>query len=51
MSSYKITNPALNPKRVLILQKRELEKRFDPFFYIPELLELEKKYLQNNQRN
>jgi restriction endonuclease S subunit len=45
MSSYKITNPALNPKRVFILQKSELEKRFDPFFYIPELLELEKKVL------
>jgi type I restriction enzyme, S subunit len=45
MGNYSITNPALNPKRVFILQKSEVEKRFDPFFYIPELLELEKKVL------
>lgn len=45
MSSYTISNPAINPKRVFILQKSEVEKRFDPFFYIPELLELEKKVL------
>lgn len=45
MSSYAISNPTLNPKRVFILQKSELEKRFDPFFYIPELLELEKRVL------
>ncbi len=45
MSNYTIKNEALNPKRVFILQKSELEKRFDPFFYVPELLELEKKVL------
>lgn len=44
MSSYSISK-TLNPKRVFILQKSELEKRFDPFFYVPELLELEKKVL------
>jgi restriction endonuclease S subunit len=44
MSSYAILK-SLNPKRVFILQKSELEKRFDPFFYVPELLELEKKVL------
>jgi len=33
MSSYTISNSALNPKRVFILQKSELEKRFDPKFY------------------
>ncbi len=44
MSSYSI-NPLLNKNRVFILQKSELEKRFDPFFYVPELLELEKKVL------
>jgi len=27
------------------LQKSELEKRLDPFYYVPELLELEKKVL------
>ncbi|MCF8253471.1 MAG: restriction endonuclease subunit S, partial [Bacteroidia bacterium] len=44
MSSYTISK-SLNPKRVFILQKSELEKRLDPFFYVPELLELEKKVL------
>jgi restriction endonuclease S subunit len=44
MSSYTIS-PSLNKSRVFILQKSELEKRFDPFFYVPELLELEKKVL------
>lgn len=33
MSSYTITNPALNLKRVFILQKSELEKRWDPNTY------------------
>lgn len=44
MSCYSIS-PKLKSNRVFILQKSELEKRFDPFFYIPELLELEKKVL------
>jgi len=44
MSSYTIS-PSLNKNRVFILQKSELEKRLDPFFYVPELLELEKKVL------
>jgi len=44
MSSYTISK-SLNPKRVFILQKSQLEKRFDPFYYVPELLELEKKVL------
>lgn len=44
MSSFTIS-PTLNKSRVFILQKSELEKRFDPFFYVPELLELEKKVL------
>ncbi len=44
MSSYSIS-PKLKSNRVFILQKSELEKRFDPFFYVPELLELEKKVL------
>jgi restriction endonuclease S subunit len=44
MSSFTIS-PTLNKNRVFILQKSELEKRFDPFFYVPELLELEKKVL------
>lgn len=44
MSGYLIST-ALNKDRVFILQKSELEKRFDPFYYVPELLELEKKVL------
>ena len=38
-------SPTLTKNRVFILQKSELEKRLDPFFYVPELLELEKKVL------
>jgi restriction endonuclease S subunit len=45
MSTYQLKSTALNKSRVFILQKSELEKRFDPFFYVPELLELEKKVL------
>jgi type I restriction enzyme, S subunit len=33
-NTYTITNPALNPKRVFILQKSEVENRYDPQFYI-----------------
>jgi type I restriction enzyme, S subunit len=32
-NTYSITNPALNPKRVFILQKSEVEKRLDPEYY------------------
>lgn len=42
--SYTIS-ASLNKNRVFILQKSELEKRLDPFFYVPEILELEKKVL------
>ena len=45
MSSYTISNTQLNPNRVFILQKSEIEKRLDPFYYVPELLELERKVL------
>lgn len=44
MSSYTISN-TLNKNRVFILQKSELEKRLDPFYYVPELLELESNVL------
>ncbi len=44
MGSYTIST-SLNKNRVFILQKSELEKRLDPFYYIPELVELEKKVL------
>ncbi len=44
MSSFTIS-PALNKNRVFILQRSKIEKRLDPFYYVPELLELEKKVL------
>lgn len=44
MSSFTISN-TLNKNRVFILQKSELEKRLDPFYYVPELLELERNVL------
>lgn len=44
MSSYAISL-TLNKNRVFILQNSELEKRLDPFYYVPELVELEKKVL------
>ncbi|MCC6721482.1 MAG: restriction endonuclease subunit S [Bacteroidia bacterium] len=41
--SYAIQSKTLNPNKVFILQKSEIEKRFDPFYYVPELVELEQK--------
>lgn len=49
MNSY-IISSSLNKNRVFILQKSELEKRFDPFFYVPNLLELEKKVIAKNPK-
>lgn len=48
-NSYSIS-PNLNPGKVFILQKSELEKRLDPFYYVPEILELEKKVLAKTPR-
>ncbi|OPZ27723.1 MAG: EcoKI restriction-modification system protein HsdS [Bacteroidetes bacterium ADurb.BinA174] len=45
INNYTIQSDKLNKSRVFILQKSEIEKRFDPFYYIPELVELEKKIL------
>ena len=45
MNTFTISNTKLNPNRVFILKKSELEKRLDPFYYVPELVELEKKVL------
>ena len=33
MSSYRITNNKLDKNKVFILQKSEMDKRFDPQFY------------------
>ncbi|MFK5958961.1 MAG: restriction endonuclease subunit S [Lutibacter sp.] len=48
MSNYTITNKSLDKNKVFILQKGEIHKRFDPFFYVPELLELEKRIVSKN---
>lgn len=45
MNGYTIQSEKLNKNRIFILQKSEMEKRFDPFYYVPELVELEKKVL------
>lgn len=50
MSSYTISNKQLKPNRVFILQKSEMEKRLDPFYYFPELVELEKKVLNKQPK-
>jgi hypothetical protein len=49
MNEFTIS-PTLNPQRVFILHKSEIEKRFDPFYYVPELLELEKKILAKKSK-
>jgi restriction endonuclease S subunit len=38
-----VISPAFNKNKVFILQRSELEKRFDPFYYVPDLVALEKK--------
>ena len=45
MTNYTISNTELNPNKVFILQKSEVEKRLDPYYYVPELIELERKVL------
>src|SRR4030043_1088882 len=44
MGRYSISS-SFNKNRVFILQRNEMEKRLDPFYYVPELVELEKKVL------
>ena len=44
MSGYTLSS-TLDPNRVFILHRSDLEKRFDPFYYIPELVEFENKVL------
>jgi len=44
MNNFTIST-TLNSNRVFMLQKSEIERRIDPFYYVPELLELEKKVL------
>jgi restriction endonuclease S subunit len=44
MSNYSIS-PTFNKNKVFLLQRSELEKRLDPFYYVPSLVALEKKVL------
>ena len=46
MNTSTISDTKLNPIRVFILQKSELQKRLDPFYYVPEMVELERKVLE-----
>jgi restriction endonuclease S subunit len=42
MAEFKLSDK-VNPNKVFLLNTSELEKRLDPFYYIPELKELEEK--------
>lgn len=47
MSNYTITNKSLNKNKVFILQKSELEKRFDPQYYQVEYKKIVNKLKEN----
>lgn len=49
MSSFTIS-PMLNKDRVFLIQKSELEKRLDPFYYVPSLVALEKQVLAKHPK-
>src|SRR3990167_2259939 len=49
MSSFSIS-PHFNESEVFIIHKSELDKRLDPFYYVPELVELERKVLARKQK-
>ena len=42
MIEFKLSNK-INPNRTFLINKSSLEKRLDPFFYIPEIVDLENK--------
>jgi restriction endonuclease S subunit len=44
IEKFKLSD-SINPNRIFILQKSELEKRFDPLYYIPDIVAFEKKVL------
>ena len=49
MSSFTLSS-TFNKNKVFILNRREIKKRFDPFYYVPELVELEKKVLSKKPK-
>lgn len=42
MAEFKLSDK-VNPNKIFILKTSEIEKRLDPYYYIPEIKELEKK--------
>ena len=48
MGNYTIQSTAINKDRVFILQKSELEKRWDTYYYLPEFIVLEEKLKNKN---
>ncbi len=49
MNTYNLSS-ALDKNKAFIIQKSELEKRLDPFYYVPELVDLEKKVLAHKPK-
>src|SRR3989338_7030576 len=49
MSSLTLS-PTFNKNKVFILHKSELNKRLDPFYYVPSLVELERKVLAKHPK-
>ena len=49
MSSFSLS-PHFNKNKVFILRKSELDKRLDPFYYVPELVELERTVLSKTPK-
>ena len=50
MSNYTIKSAKLNPSKVFILQKSEIEKRFDPHFYLKEYKDICDKIKKQNYK-
>lgn len=48
-ADFKISSH-FNPNKVFLVQISELEKRLDPFYYVPSLVELEKKILAKSPK-
>lgn len=49
MNSFELSEE-VDPDKVFIINTSEIEKRLDPFYYLPEITELEKKVQKNNPK-
>ncbi|MFA4851818.1 MAG: restriction endonuclease subunit S [Bacteroidales bacterium] len=49
MNSFNIS-PTLDKNKIFLIQRSELEKRLDPFYYVPSLMDLEKKVLSKRPK-